>query len=166
MIVALLAGASASDAAVKSQPAALDQLVRCQAITDSDARLKCYDQQVTELKTASESNKLIVMDQEDVKKARRSLFGFSMPKLPFFGDDDDDERDSVKEVTATIATASAVAGGKWAIRLDDGSEWQTVEPTEMATPKKGMSVQIRRAALGSYMGKIDGRRSVRIKRVG
>ena len=164
--------ATEAAAAPKNQPRPeiFVRLLDCRTITDSSSRLACYDRQVGAMETASQNDEVVVLDKEELKKTRRSLFGFSLPKLPFLADRDDDQADkSQAEFTTIEAKLSAVRSlgyGKWSFRLDDGAEWQTTEAIPTRSPKNGMAIKIKRASMGSFMGSVNGWPSVRMKRVG
>jgi hypothetical protein len=167
VILAGLAAAGAAPAnAAPPQSPMVNALAKCRAERDDAARLRCYDAAAAALTDASASGDIVVIDQEDVRKTRRSLFGFSVPKLPFFsGDDSAGEQQS--EINAKIARSQALANGKWQIRLEDGAVWETTESSiYIRPPKPGNDVVIKRRALGSYMIRINGQRPLLAKRVG
>src|SRR5690348_11471763 len=92
VMLALAAGALGSSAAQSQQGNApqatpVSKLVECRKIADPAARLQCYDAGVDNLNAAVKSGSIVVVDREDVRKTRRSLFGFTLPKLPFFKGD-------------------------------------------------------------------------------
>jgi hypothetical protein len=101
-------------------------------------RLRCYDQTAAALTEAAASGKVVLVDQEDVRKTRRSLFGFSLPKIPFFsGDSSADE--AQEELTAKIASASSIGNGKYRMRLEDGAVWDTTEALRRCPSEKPAS---------------------------
>lgn len=158
-------------AAPKAPPRALSKLLDCKAITDSAARLSCYDEQVAAIESATQRDEVVVMDKEDVRQTRRSLFGFSMPKLPFFGGGDDDKEDGkdenqVTQIDETIKNLRAMPYGIWVFTLEGGSQWQTADPMPYGTPRAGLKINIKRAALSSYKASVNGWPAVKIKRVG
>ena len=104
--------------------------------------------------------------REQVREARRGLFGLTLPRIKLF-DDDGDEGDEIAEIESTIKSARTIRSGKWVISLEDGAVWlQTDYPrSSMRDPKSGDSITIKRAALGSYMAKVNGGRAFKVKRV-
>lgn len=160
-----------ADAAPKAPPRALSKLIDCRLITDSTSRLACYDEQVAAIESATQKDEVVVMDKEDVRQTRRSLFGFSIPKLPFLGGGDG-QKDAEKEVNQitqiddTIKNLRAMPYGIWVLTLDDGSQWQTADPMPYGTPKPGLKVVINRAALNSYKISVNNWPAVKVKRVG
>ena len=121
---------------------------------------------------AAQRDEVVVLDRGELKKTRKTLFGFSFPKLPFLGggDDDQDDRSRPEEgfshIEAKIGSLRSAGYGKWQIGLEDGAQWMTTEAISGRSPKVGQMIEIRRAAMGGFMGKIDGGRAVRMKRVG
>ncbi len=168
MIGAVLLSGSAT-AAAKTKPVEsplVRALAACRSQTDDAARLRCYDGAAAALAEATTSGKVVVVDQEDVRKTRRSMFGFSLPKLPFFsGDRSADEVQD--ELTAKIVAAGAIGHGKYRIKLEDGALWETTEASiGVNDPRSGDTVLIKRGSLGGYMMRIAGQRALRAKRVG
>ena len=162
----ILTGAASADAKEKAgQSPLVDALTRCRAQSEDAARLRCYDAAAGALTAAAVRGDVVVVDQQDLKKARRSLFGFSVPKLPFFGGDRSAD-EQADELTANIKSARNVGNGKWQVRLEDGALWETTEASSaIRDPKAGNAVVIKRGALGGYMIRIAGQRALRVKRV-
>lgn len=142
---------------------AADAVAACRAITDSTARLACFDKSTEALVRARESKDLVVLDRAEVQKTRRSLFGFTLPKIKLFGGGDDGEEE-LKELTGKVASVGQPERDRWLVKLDDESRWQTIEPATFP-PKTGDTARIKRAAMGSYMATFNRGRSIRVKRV-
>jgi len=168
--ISVLLPVTSLPAAPKAPPRALSKLLDCRAITESASRLACYDEQVAAIEAATARDEVVVMDKEDVRKTRRSLFGFTMPKLPFLGggDKEDDAKDEsqVNEIEDVIKNLKALPYGIWIFTLDDGSQWQSADPMPYGTPKIGHKILIKRAALSAYKASVNGWAPVKVKRVG
>ena len=86
-VLAALAPAAAS-AKPKAQDARSNALIQalsaCRGVADEKARLACYDEASARLAEAVESKELVVLDRQEIKQTRRSLFGFSVPNIPLF----------------------------------------------------------------------------------
>lgn len=166
LIVLLLALALPAHAAAQRSRAAepVAELSRCRGIPESATRLACYDQAADSLTRAIAAKQVVVLDRDDVRKTRRSLFGFTLPQLPFFGGGND-EPPEAKEIKAKLASARELGYGKWRVRLEEGAVWETTEAVSGSTPEAGQEVSIRKAALGSYFLKFGSTRAVRAKRV-
>jgi hypothetical protein len=138
--------------------------VQCRSITESTARLACYDSATEALDAAERQGEVVVVDRAQVSAARRQLFGFELPSLP-----DMFERgpaiERVDSIESTLERASVVGEGRWLFRLADGSVWRQidVEPVRFQN-RNGQVVRVRRAALGSYLLTVGGSRAVRVRR--
>lgn len=143
----------------------VDAIVACRDIADTAARLACFDQRVAALAQAKQRKDIVVMDREGVRAAKRGLFGFSLPKIKLFGDGDGDGDADIKQIDSVVTAARSGAGGLTTIALKDGTQWQTTEARMGFNPKSGDEITITAGALGSYMAKIKGGRSSKVKRV-
>lgn len=171
IVLALIAAASTAspiDAAPARQaqpaPAPFQKLVDCRGIADGAARLSCFDREAALLDEAQESGQLIVMDRQQVRKTKRSLFGLALPDLGVFGDGGGDEGSS--EIQTTIRTARQDARGRWTFEFAEGGRWTQLDSRQfIVDPAPGQSVRIRRAALGSYLANVNGQIAVRVQRI-
>jgi hypothetical protein len=164
--VSLTQAAAARDkAAAKAPvPAIFQNVVDCLQIDDSAQRLTCYDQNVQAMKAAQKSDQLFIASEDQIKESRRGLFGLTLPSLKIFGGADGDYAE-VKEIEGVIASVRETAAG-YIFTLADGAVWAQSENRYLGmTPKKGQKIVIRKAALGSYMGKLEGGVGFRIKRL-
>lgn len=147
---------------------AFDEVVACRSITDSAQRLACFDQSVAQLQDAANNHDIMVMDREQVRQTRRSLFGFSLPDLGIFGggkpDKHGEDEDDIKEITSTVRSARQDGAGDWIVVLDDGAVWHQTDGVITFDPKSGAQVTIRRAALGSYFMRIGKQPGVKARR--
>jgi hypothetical protein len=152
--------------ALTAPPAIYTDLVACKDIAEPTARLACYDEKVTALQTAQSTNQVVIADREQVREARRGLFGLTLPRIKLF-DGDGDEGDQIEAIDGIIESARTIRGGQWVIRLEDGAVWQQTDTPRgsMRNPKTGDSITIERAALGSFMAKVNDGRAFKVKRV-
>jgi hypothetical protein len=164
--------AAKPDAPPAPPPAVVQGLLACRGLADPAQRLACLDKGVADLAGAVERRDVLVADKEDVKKAKRSLFGLTLPNFNLFGQTKDDEgeksddRGALTEIQAVIKSARAGKSGNWLMVLDDDTRWlQTDGEPLRHDPKAGMTIRIRRAAIGSFLANIDGQRAVRVKRI-
>lgn len=167
----LIAAGAATAAGAADEPGdrarALRPLLDCRQIAAATERLACFDRESASLDQAASANQIAVLDREAVRETRRSLFGLSLPRLPFFGrgGDDAEEADRVDEITSTITGVRALADGEWQFTLADGARWQTNQPLPYGRPREGMTIVIQRAAFGSYRGRIENWVPVKMRRV-
>jgi hypothetical protein len=160
--------ATARDKQTKAPPALYSQLSACRAIADSAQRLACFDAASAKLDAAIVANDLYMVDKAQVRETRRTLFGLPFPRLGLFGGGDDKDSADANEVTqidSTVTSARANAEG-WLITIAEGSTWQQTDDTALGlSPKPGMTVVVKRAALGSYRMNIGKLPSIKVKRV-
>jgi hypothetical protein len=159
--LAVAVPASAQKMPKTATPKLFEEVVNCRAIQDSAQRLACYDRSVAALETAQKSNELYVADKAAMKEARRGLFGFSLPKLKIFGDEDLGDLD---EMETTVASVSSGQRG-YIITLPDGARWAQTDKRYMDKPKVGAKIKIEKAALGSFMASINGKPGFRVERI-
>jgi hypothetical protein len=161
------AATEASAKAPKAPPPspALEALAACRAIGDNAARLACYDQASARFADAVTKGEVIVMDKQEVRQTRRSLFGFALPKIALFRGDEGGEAEQ-DEIEAVIISASGLGYDKYRMRIED-AVWETTEAAPFINPPRaGQKVVIKRGALGNYFIRIDGQKAVRGRRVG
>lgn len=169
----IAAGMAASAAIAQKVPQGspfISAVTACQSVADPAQRLACFDASVAKLKTATDQREVVVVDKEQVRKTRRSLFGFSFPDLPKIfggGDGDDDAKDEpeFQQLESTIVKVGSPGNGKWIMVLPDGAAWQYTEVNRNVEPEAGDKILIKKAALGSFMANIDGQRAVRVQRI-
>ena len=169
LILALTAPATAQPAKSRATPPQarhLGALDACRTIAADAARLACFDRESAALVSASRSGELSVVDRADMRTARRSLFGFALPKLPFFaGDKSADEVPDTLD--STIVTAQGIANGRYRIQIAAGNAlWETTEsPLNLSVPRAGEKIVISKGALGSYFLRINGQVGVKGRRI-
>ncbi|MDQ8756476.1 hypothetical protein RCO27_09560 [Sphingosinicella sp. LHD-64] len=162
---AIVATPASAQETSQERPEALMRVLACRALQSSEERLACYDREVGAFEAAESSNQLVVMDREQVRRTRRTLFGLALPDLGVFGDNNQDPQEAVAEIQTTIRSAAQNPLGKWIIVLEDGARWIQTDVRELARePRGGMPIRIRRAAMGSYLANIDNQVAVRVRR--
>jgi hypothetical protein len=164
LLATMPAGALADDPPVQ-RPPQFEALVRCRAITEDAARLRCFDAAAAALQAATESRDVVVVDRGQVRESRRRLFGLALPRLPIFGGHDEEEEAQVSTVEGVIASATQNGLGQWQIRLQDGAVWMQVDNNTIALrPRPGQPVTVRRAALGSFVMRVNNQPGIRVRR--
>lgn len=139
----------------------------CRAIAAEAERLACYDREVGVLEEAEASDKVVIVDQADIRKARRDLFGFPLPRIGLFGSRDESPQEEVERIEETLARFGFDPSGRAVFTLANGARWLQIDnQAVLGEPKPGDVVVIESAALGSYKASIAGRRAIRVRRVG
>lgn len=166
LALALATGATAAD---KNPPvsAIVGQLEACRALGDDAQRLACFDRESAALIAAVQGGKVAVVDQAQVRETRRSLFGFQIPKLPFFSGDRSGE-EVQEELESTVKSVQEIGRGRYRIVIaDNDAVWETIDnPMRLNAPRKGDKIVIKRGLLGAYFLRIDGQVGVKGRRVG
>ncbi|MBV9841416.1 MAG: hypothetical protein JOY99_07800 [Sphingomonadaceae bacterium] len=151
--IGLLGLAAAADAGPKGttkrpEPKILTDTFTCSGIADDHARLVCFDRAVAALKQAYAADDLLVADRESVRKAKRSLFGLSLPSFDLFGGGGDRE-DS--QIDVAVQAARFESDGSVTVTLESAGTWRQVDDNSLPSlPKPGDKVTVKKGALGSY----------------
>lgn len=154
---------SAQDDASSTQPDYVENLKACQTLTDDMARLACFDSAVGAILAANEAGDVQVIDKEDVRETRRSLFGFSLPNIGLFGGGDD-EADTQFETT--IASVRYIGRNSARFTTEEGAVWELNNiPSRLRTIKAGDPVVFKKASLGYFFVRIAGQTGIKGRRV-
>ncbi len=143
-------------------------LQQCRTLTDPTARLACYDKAVDALTASTASGETVVVERDQVRKARKGLFGFTLPKIGFLTGRDDNAEDQAdaSRLETTIVSSRELRYGKWQFVVEGGATWETVEASvAFDDPVPGAKVLIEKGSLGSYFAKVGKGRRVQAKRV-
>jgi hypothetical protein len=168
LLAVLPASAQAADKEARQIPPVVARLAACKTVAGDAARLACYDREAQVLTASVDRGEIKVIDREEAKTMRRSLFGFSLPKLGLFGGGKDDtSNEEVRTLDSTIVSLTALPRGRWQFKIAEGeAQWETMEaPSRLVSPKIGQKVEIEQAALGSYWIRFNGQNGVKGHRV-
>ncbi|QSB44546.1 hypothetical protein IDJ81_14840 [Tsuneonella flava] len=170
VILGLTSGqAAARDDTNKDDSPHLEALRVCQNETAAEARLACFDKAVRTLLAADEQGDLRIVDREDVRKTRRSLFGFGLPDFGIFKSRSDKDKEDEQQFEQLETTITSVGGSRsrgYLLTTEEGAVWSLSQvPNRLMTPKAGQKVEIKKGALSSYFLRINGQPGVKGKRV-
>jgi len=157
----LLLSAPSGTAWAQNSATPFDRLTECQAISNAEERLACYDDRMTVVRAATAAGDVIIAERAAVDAAKRAMFGFTTPSLPsVFGGDD------IESLETTLERATLTPNGAWIFYLADGSIWRQIDNTRVPSPhtRHGEEVRVRKAALGSYFLNLGSSRAVRVRR--
>lgn len=163
LLITGTAEAYAADQPVRSSRL-MDDLKSCRGIGDAAQRLACYDSAAAKLEEATAKRDVIIVDREDVRKTKRSLFGLDLPNFSLFGGKADEDKERISQIDAVAKSVREGQYGVWRITLDDGATWETNQPA-VRTPRPGSKIRIKAGALSSYLLSIDGAPSVKAHRI-
>jgi hypothetical protein len=161
-LVVWSSGAAAQDV---SGEKVLQSFSRCRGLETPVAQLDCFQNATSALESAVKTKDVTILDRQDIRKARRSLFGFTLPRIGLFSrgdrDSEPDDRQEFEELNTSIASLRQIANGRVEMRLaEDDAVWITTDPMPFP-PKPGAKIRIRKGALGNYFLMAEGSRSVR-----
>jgi hypothetical protein len=155
---------SKTERAKTERAAIVQKLVDCRKLTDDAARLACYDQATAAFDQAEAKGDVVVIDREQAREVRKQAFGFTLPSISIF--QKGEPKEDLDTFDGVVSVARRDGGGHWVIKLEDGAVWAQVGVEDLfKTPKSGMKVRIRKAALGSYMMVIDNQGGFKAHRV-
>ena len=161
--LAAMAVAMAAGTADRAPSApAIAKLLACREVTDTSARLGCFDKAAAALGGAVSSGSVVVVEKAQVRAAQRASFGLPPPGLEVFAGKDGQR---LSRVETKIAAGSINQFGKVLVTLADGSRWHQIDDYPLSHgPKPGDPVVISRAAIGSFKMAIAGQTAVRVVR--
>lgn len=144
----------------------IDALAQCRTIADATPRLACLDAASAAILSARARKEVVVIDREGVREAKRSIFGFSLPKIRLFGrgTDAEDVEPEVTSIDSKVTAVALVQRTFWTFRLANGSQWQATEAFRYP-PNVGDEAHIEAGILGSYRASFGGRSAGKVKRV-
>lgn len=140
------------------------KMLDCRAISDSAARLACYDGAAAQFEQAETTGQVVVVDRAQMREVRRQVFGFNVPSMSLFSRGEREEE--IRSLSSTVTAARQDPYGKWVITIEGGAVWKQTEVVELVRrPKPGSKVEIKSGTLGSYFMKVDGQKAIKVERV-
>lgn len=150
---------------------ALTEIAKCADISDSSARLKCFDAAVPSARSALAT----AAQPEKDKGGILEWFGFSRPQKPAtkaedFGKPRPSRPDEITQITASVLEFARTARGRAVFILDNGQVWRQLDGDDTVVlepqPGKAMKVTIAIGLLGNYNLTVEGRNAfVRVLRL-
>jgi hypothetical protein len=163
--MALPVAALAEKAPALDRPESFRKLIECRTITDNAERLSCFDRQAAILDTAERNSEVMIVDRQQAAKAKKGLFGLSLPSIGgLFGKDDKVTGEEVNAIESTIKSVAMNKAGKLVIVIEDGARWVQIDTQSVRSPKAGQPIRIRRAAMGSFFANINNQTAIRMRR--
>jgi hypothetical protein len=157
-----------------AQGAPLDKVYACAAVADGAQRLACYDSSVAGLKQAESTGGVAVVNREQIEKAEKEAFGLIAPSLSALAESARSSTSVTKaeapnaldRVTFPVKSVTIGPDGKYRFVMENGQQWRQTDGVKLPAIGKGpWQAEIRKAAIGSYMLKLDDRTAVRVKRM-
>lgn len=159
-----------------AQEAPLDRIYACTSTADSAARLACFDTAVAALKQADASGGVAVVDRAKIVQAEKEAFGLVAPTLSAIAESASTSAAAAKptaekpkpldRVTLAVKSVDKGGDGRYRFTMEDGQVWRQTDDLKLPAVGKGPWIaEIRKAAIGTFLLKLDNRTAVRAKRV-
>lgn len=162
--IALIAAPNLVGAAEPAEPAVIAALKACRAITADAERLACYDKAAQSVTKAQETGEVIIIDKQTARAARRQAFGLELPTLSIL--DKGADKAETEKLQSVVKSARVDAEQRLVVTLEDGAVWRQIDDTMLGKPPKaGDTIEVRKAAMGSYMMKIGSQPAIRVRRI-
>lgn len=158
------APALAAEPAEPAEPAVIAALKACRAITADAERLACYDKAAQSVTKAQETGEVIIIDKQAARAARRQAFGLELPTLSIL--DKGADKAETDKLQSVVKSARVDGEQRLVVTLEDGAVWRQIDDTMLGKPPKaGDTIEVRKAAMGSYMMKIGSQPAIRVRRI-
>ena len=164
----------------------LAPLRHCRQLTDVAAKAACYDQAMDALEADRAAHKFSIVSGERIEGLQREAFGFRLPSLPklrlggvnsLASEAPDganagkvlkkNKAGDVLRIAYQVTRIHTLPNGHLRMVLSNGQVWEQVgsdAPRFRGQPP--FDVQVRKAALGSYLMRVGkSKRTVRVRRV-
>lgn len=162
MLVVSAGQVAAKPPADTHQAAPVARLLACQSFTDGMTRLACFDREAATVRGAISRRDLVVVDRDEIRRTRRSLFGLSLPNMAVLGSD----KEEISHIDSVLEATSHNHDGGYVFRLQDDSRWTQMDDRSFALePRQGEKVVVKRAAMGTYMLTVGHQPGVRVLRL-
>lgn len=153
-LIAVQAQAQSGEDAIRGQ------LRACAGIADIAARVACYD-------GISSADAETPAPLAQAAPQPRGLGSEQVPRSRAPQPEQVAEQAEADSIEATVTAAVLREPGIHLLTLDDGAQWQFVEGVSLSynPPRRGSTVEIRSASMGSYQMRYQGQRAVRVRRI-
>ena len=175
MRLAIMLALSLSAVPALAQAAPLDKIYACSAVTDGVERLACFDAAVVGLKQAEATGGVAVVDRAQIERAEKEAFGIASPSLSAIAESarassrpipGGVQAKALDIVTFPVKSVAKGPDGLYRFTMQNGQVWRQMDGIKLPAIGKGpWQAEIRKAAIGSFMLKLDDRTAVRVKRM-
>ena len=165
IVTGLLLSGATPISAKESQdsPQSFRDVIQCRTIANDAKRLACFDHAVKVMADAEESGSLVTLDQKQIAKTKRSLFGLPISKEKLFGNKGEAGKE-LDNIEGTVKTVSRDISNNLIFTLKDGARWVQIGGRSAYTVHPGTTVKIKKALLGSYFANFGHGLSIRVRR--
>ncbi len=155
-------GAAFAGEAGQAQPRAIREVLDCRAVPVAE-RLACFEAAANALAAATDTGEVVAIDRGQARAARRAAFGLPLDALGFL--DRSVKAEEADRLTGSVKAFKRLAGvGYVRVELEDGSVWRQISGDPDQPVRPGAPVVVERAALGSFVMRVDGRPPFKVHR--
>ncbi len=176
MRLAIVAMTGLGAAPAFAQEAPVERVYACAGVKESAARLACYDAAVADLRKAQSAGSVAVVSRSQIEAAEKEAFGLNQPSLselarsaartPAAPGPAAAPTQELDSVALAVKALQRRPDGTYRFTMENGQVWEQIDTYDLGrTLKAPLTAEIRKAAIGSYMLKADGRTAVRVQRV-
>jgi hypothetical protein len=155
----------------------LNIMRECAKVDDPTARLACYDNNI---RAGGYDGRAPMVPGQGGRVSGSGApnaggsgnsgtqgFGADSVKSPERFESHEQRGEGPDAISARIASAREREPGVYLVTLEGGAEWLFAEsvPNSFRPPRKGDSVEISHAALGSFLMRFDNQEAVRVRRI-
>ncbi|MBU6320267.1 MAG: hypothetical protein KGS00_11490 [Alphaproteobacteria bacterium] len=152
-----------------AQERPLDPVLACLSISPDAERLSCFDREVKRLRSEETDGRLAVVTSDQIRRVETEAFGLKLPSVPALtgGILSGGAKGAapMEALTLRVDRLEVGSDGRMRLVMENGQVWRQTDDIRLGGLGKGpWRAEIRRAALGSYMVKLDGRTAFRAER--
>lgn len=155
-----------------AQGSTLDKVYACTGITKAEDRLACFDGAVAGFKQAQAAGDVKVVTREQIAQGEKQAFGLretaavEAARTSAGAAPAQAAPAPIANVQVKIASVAQRVDGKYRFTLEDGAVWEQIDSGNVPGVRKlPVSAEIKTAALGSFLMKIEGGKTLRVRRV-
>jgi hypothetical protein len=133
LLLAAVSATHATAAAVDPGRAGVVKAISdCRKLTDSEARLACYDKAADAFDQAQTKGDIVVVDRAQVRQVTRQSFGFNLPSFTIFQKGSNEP--APENIAVHVAAAEQEPDGKWLLTTDEDTTWKQIDTTPLTNP--------------------------------
>jgi hypothetical protein len=155
--------------------AGLAPLYACMSVAAVDARVACFDKAAADLKAGEAAGRVTVLTPKAIEQAQVATFGAADAGVSAVtsavratstpGATAIPRPAELNRVTLAVTAIEPAPGGNRRFVMENGQVWRQTDG--LAIPRVGQgpwTAEIRKAAVGSFLLKLDGKTAVRVQR--
>lgn len=153
-----------------AQDASLSKVYACADIKDGAQRLACYDAAVASFRQAEEGGNVAVVSKEQIQQVEKDAFGLEVPAANVLAaktlTPKNEKRQPLEHLSLPVKSVQPQRDGTLVFVMENGQVWKQIDTMKIARTGDGpWTAEIKKAAMGTFMLKLDKLTAVRVERV-